>query len=773
MFRLLAALLALGLASAALAAEKPGSVPLAAPDGKGTTLDAHAGKSATVVVFVSFECPVARSYLVPLNEFARANAEKGVRVVLVCPSDDKPASVAKSAAEFKLTIPVLIDSKKELAAALKAEITPEAFVLDAKGEVFYRGRIDDGYSARLKKNPTVTSRDLNDAVAALLDGKLVKVAKTKAVGCPIDYDAAQATGTVTYHKHVAPILNAHCVACHRAGEIGPFALTTYAQAKRWADDIKQYTASRVMPPWMPAGGLAMRGERKLTKDEIATLAAWADGGAPEGDPKDAPKPPEFGDGGWRHGKPDLILTPSGDFTLGPTGNDLFRCFVLPTNLKEDRWIVGYDVKPGNPRIVHHTLHFFDTSGQGREMEKAQQEKDKGKGLLVDVGPGYTASMGVGFVPPSNKEGESPKFGGLGGWAPGQAPQFVPKGAGWLLPKGSDFIIQTHYHRDGKFGTDRTQVGLYFAKAPVEQPWQTLIINGLKAWERIPAGKDDYTARGHVYFHTDAVLHNVLPHMHMRGKNVKVTMTPPGGKPVTLVDIPAWDYNWQETYWFKEPITVKAGTRLDVVGTFDNSEANPNNPSKPPRDVSYGEETNDEMLFVFFGATSTTKPYTHIKTYGFPPDDGRTATGPVKGEMTPLLEKTTGTWETSTSIKFGSRTIKLAGKTVAETAFGGKYVRSLVTSAADDRGAIFLSTFDPAVKKYRLWMYDSLGTEIAWTGTHDEKANEIRWTSEVADGVTGVMTWKLDDNGGYTWDIVVGPRDKPLMEMSGDHTKKKK
>src|SRR6185312_9556390 len=168
-------------------------------------------------------------------------------------------------------------------------------------------------------------------------------------------------------------------------------------------------------------------------------------GAPEGDPADAkPAPPPPADG-WRHGPPDLVLTPSEVFQLAADGKDLFRCFVIPTGLTEDTWVVGYDVKPGSPRVVHHTLHFFDTTGQARELERKQQLRDK-DGSPRDRGPGYSSNMGVGFVARS-KPGQGPVFGGIGGWAPGQSPNFVPQGAGWRLPKGSDFIIQTHYHRD--------------------------------------------------------------------------------------------------------------------------------------------------------------------------------------------------------------------------------------------------------------------------------------------------------------------------------------
>ncbi len=779
MFRLLLTVLALGFATTGFAADpkaesvvgtKAPAPTLTALDGTATRFDSVKGKAATVVVFVSFDCPVSTSYLADLNDLAKTRGEKGAAVVLVCPTDDARETVAKAATGFKLNIPVLLDAKKEFAAGLKANITPEAFVLDGEGMVRYRGRIDNAYSARLKRNPMITSFDLRDAVDAVLAGKAVAVAETKPIGCAIDLTPAAApkAGAVTFYKDVAPILNSHCVVCHRPGEVAPFSLTTYKQALRWAADIKEYTGTKQMPPWMAAGGLPMHGERKMNAAEIKTLAAWADAGSPEGDLKDAPKPPDFGNDGWRLGKPDLILGPEDDFRLAGSGSDLFRVFVLPTKLPEDKWIVGYEVKPGNPRVVHHTLNFFDGTGQGHDLEKKQQAKDKGK-LLLDGGPGYTVGMGVGFVP-AGKSGDSPRFGGVGGWAPGQAPQFLPKGTGWQLPKDADFLIQTHYHRNGQFATDRTRIGLYFSKEPVEQPWQTLIINGLKPWQTIPAGKADHPARGALYLHTDAVLHNVLPHMHLRGKSVTVIMTPPDSKPVVLIDIPAWDYRWQETYWFKEPITAKAGTKLEVRATFDNSETNPNNPDKPPRDVSYGEETTDEMLFVFFGATSTVKPWKPLKTYAFAPAGSGDA--PIDGKLTPILEALAGTWATDTELKVGGKPVNVKGQDVVERAYGGKFLRGVATNAADDRGVIQLVTFDPTSNRYRMWMYDSTGTEIEWTGTFDEKTKMLAWKAEMGEGIKLVLDWKLAD-AGYTWSFNATSAGKTLFEMKGDHTAKKK
>src|SRR5262249_54573713 len=148
------------------------------------------------------------------------------------------------------------------------------------------------------------------------------------------------------------VLQNHCQQCHRPGSVGPFALLTYKQAVNWASDIKEYTQSRQMPPWKPVEGIAFYNDRRMSDRDIATLAAGVGGGTPAGDPKDAPPPREFTDG-WQFGKPDLVLTPSDDFVLGGGGRDLFRCFALPTGLTEDKYVVAIEVKPGNPRVVHH------------------------------------------------------------------------------------------------------------------------------------------------------------------------------------------------------------------------------------------------------------------------------------------------------------------------------------------------------------------------------------------------------------------------------------
>jgi peroxiredoxin len=578
--------------------------------GKQVVLYDLKGKKATVVVFLSFECPVSNSYCPSLAEMAEEFGKSDVAfVALTTNPDEDAAQVEKQARSYKVPFPVLRDARLAAADAFKAEFTPEAFLLDEDYVLRYRGRIDDSFYARLKRNHNAQSQDLRQALGELLSGRPIREPATLAVGCPIPREApaVEPKRTVTYHRDVLPILQDNCQNCHRPGEVGPFSLMTYRQAVNWATDIKQFTQNRQMPPWKPVDGPAFHNERRLSDRDIATLAAWVDGNTPEGDPKDAPAPKKFPEG-WQLGTPDLVLTVPADFQLDAAGSDVFRCFVLPTNLTEDKHVAAVEVRPGNPRIVHHMLLFVDSKGQGRALEKKEQERKKpavdpqhpGGVVRNDIGPGYSVTMGVGFRPE----------GGLSGWAPGNVPRYLPQGTGYFLPKGSDVIMQVHYHRNGKVEKDRSMIGLYFAKKPVEKLYQGAAIAGgtggqgvLRMFFTIPPGAENFELKGSLWATQDCTLYTVMPHMHMLGKDVKVTMTPPDGPAKTLVTIGEWDYNWQETYIFKEPIRVKAGTRFDVAAHYDNSANNPRNPFNPPRPVVFGEQTTNEMCFIFFGGTS--------------------------------------------------------------------------------------------------------------------------------------------------------------------------
>ncbi len=567
-------------------------------DGSSWRLHDLKNTRAVVVVFLSTECPVSTSYGQLLSDLAKQYGPKGVVLVGVVPGAE-PAEADELVKEQRLTFPVLADPGIVAVEAFAARVTPEVFLLDSSLTLRYRGRIDNAYSQRLKRNLEVTSHDLRTALDQLLADKAIKTPVTEAVGCGIERpsQAKPATTKLTYYRDVLPILQNRCQGCHRPGEVGPFALMTYKQALNWASDIKEYTQSRQMPPWKPVDGVAFHNERKLSDQEIATLAAWVDGGTPAGDLKDAPPARKFTDG-WQLGTPDLVLTPKDEYTLDGTGNDSFRCFVLPTNLPEDAHVIAVEVRPGNPRVVHHSLLFLDTGGNGRKLEQEAQTNQaatlaRGR-QLKDFGPGYSVAMGVGFVP----------TGALSGWAPGQMARYLPEGAGYFLPKGADVVMQLHYHRNGRVEHDRTQVGLYLAKKPIQKRFQSIVIRGNFLF--IPAGDANYKTDGSVWIKQDCDIYTIMPHMHMLGKEVKITLTPPDGSaPRTLVAIKDWDYNWQETYVLKQPIHVTAGTKLTIEARFDNSDANPKNPHSPPKMVFFGEQTTNEMLFGFIGCTSDT------------------------------------------------------------------------------------------------------------------------------------------------------------------------
>lgn len=398
------------------------------------------------------------------------------------------------------------------------------------------------------------------------------------VGTPTRHAAKAAVlakpGHVTYAQDVAPIIDAKCAGCHHAGEVAPFALTSYHDVKPRAAFIAAVTQSRYMPPWKADSHGAFLDERTLTDAQIAVLQKWSAEGAPLGNPAAVPPTPHFTHG-WSLGKPDAEFAPAAPYAVAADGNDVYRCFVVPTHFAEDRWVSAMQVWPGNRKVVHHIIVYLDTRGKARQLE-AQTH---------DGNPGYTSFGGVGFD----------AAGALGGWAPGNEPRRLPPGVGIWVPKGADLVIQVHYHKDGKPETDLTKIGLYFAQGPVDK---ALRIYPLTANLWIPPGDAHYTTHREITNPTDSTLLEIMPHMHLLGRTMTVTATPPGGTPETLVDVPNWDFNWQSTYVYKQPVPLPKGTKIDLTATYDNSLDNPRNPNSPPKAVTWGEQTTDEMCIAF-------------------------------------------------------------------------------------------------------------------------------------------------------------------------------
>ena len=384
----------------------------------------------------------------------------------------------------------------------------------------------------------------------------------------------------TFSKEVVRIFQANCQSCHHKGDIAPFSLTTYAEAKPYAAMIKLMTKSRQMPPWKPTDGCGQfADERKLSQDQIDTLANWVDAGAPEGNPADLPAPLDFSTG-WLLGQPDAIFKNPEPYLPNING-DTYRCFTIPTNLTQTRYVRAVDTHPDDRQTVHHVISFIDTTGESAQLD------------ANDPGPGYTCFGGPGFNLP----------GTLGGWAPGQRALQLPEGVAFELPAGSRIVMQVHYHpHHGLPEPDQTELALYYFNGTPRATMRILPI--INQNFTIPAGAANHKVDAEFFFPLpfQAKLWFVAPHMHLLGKKMTVNAKAPGAAAQCLINIDDWDFNWQGTYQYREPITLPAGTVLSLSAWYDNSLANPRNPNNPPKPVSWGEETTDEMCIAFVGVT---------------------------------------------------------------------------------------------------------------------------------------------------------------------------
>jgi hypothetical protein len=398
----------------------------------------------------------------------------------------------------------------------------------------------------------------------------------------------------TFNKDIAPVIFQNCADCHRPGEVAPFSLLDYQDVKKHAATIVKVTQRHVMPPWKAEKGFGeFHDARFLSEEQIALFKNWKEAGMPEGNAVDLPAPPKFTEG-WMLGKPDLVCKPAESYTLEAEGRDVYRCFVIPSQYAEDRYVAAVEVRPGNRAIVHHVIAYLDTSGKARELDAA------------DSGPGYGTFGGVGFLP----------SGSLGGWAPGNFPRLLPDSIGVLLPKGADIVLQVHYHKTGKVETDQTRIGLYFCRGPVDKRQRVFPLSSRNL--NIPPGDTNFTVRASLPILFDVSVHAIMPHMHLIGKEMAVVATLPDGSTRPLIKIPDWDFNWQNTYRFKEPVPLPRGSRVDLVARYDNSSDNARNPSHPPQWVRRGEETTNEMCIAFLYYTVEIEHLTQGKTVtGFP------------------------------------------------------------------------------------------------------------------------------------------------------------
>lgn len=384
---------------------------------------------------------------------------------------------------------------------------------------------------------------------------------------------------VTYAEHVAPILNNHCTSCHHSDAVAPFSLVGYDNAKKQSAMIANSTGDKRMPPWKAVHGYGeFLDENRLSETDLAILKKWEETGAKRGDEKKEPKPQVF-NANWELGKPDMVLSPSKPFKLDAEGDDVYRNFVFDLKNTEPIYVTAMDVKPGNKQVVHHVIGFLDSRGGSTKL--ADRNKDGQEG--------YTSSGGgIGVVP----------SGALGGWAPGVTVRKTAPGTAFVVQPGTKIVMQVHYHKDGKEELDQTKMGIYTTKVKPEK--EVDIFWCANPMFKIPVGAPNHKVSWRETIPADATIYTVMPHMHLLGKSMKAKVIKDDGTEVPLVFVDRWDFNWQLVYALKQPMPVKKGWKIAVEAYYDNSDSNP---YKTSRDVTWGEQTTDEMALLVVGYTA--------------------------------------------------------------------------------------------------------------------------------------------------------------------------
>ncbi len=519
------------------------------------TLDEARDRKVVVLAFLGTECPLAEAYAPRLAELARDYEKRGVAFFGVdANQQDGPVAIGRFADKHGLPFPVLKDVGNGLADRLGAERTPEVFVLDPSRAIVYRGRIDDQYAIGIHR-PSSTRRDLFDALDAVLAGRPVATPRTEAVGCRIGRVAkSTAGGAVTYAKDVARILQSHCVACHRPGEIGPFSLTDYHQAAGWSSMIAEVVDDGRMPPWhaSPEYG-KFANDTRLSGAEKQAIRDWVAAGSPEGDPADLPPPPRFVEG-WQIPRPDVVLEMPRAIEIPAEGSMPYELVEIDPKITHDVWVRASQVRPGNPAVVHHVVVFVLPPGVDK---------------IDEAGGDFLAA-----------------------YAPGMPPRVLPDGVAKRVPAGSKIVLQLHYTPRGTKQVDRSRIGLLFAD-PATVHKELMSGMALNFRLQIPPGASDYISRADFRFAQPSLLLSLLPHMHLRGKSMRFVAEYPDGRHEVILDVPRYEFDWQNLYVLSQPKPMPEGTILHTEAHFDNSAENPNNPD-PRRAVTFGEQTRDEM-----------------------------------------------------------------------------------------------------------------------------------------------------------------------------------
>jgi mono/diheme cytochrome c family protein len=530
--------------------------------GRNHRLRAAEGR-AVVLFFTGVGCPAARKSVAKLHRLRRRFGDQAQFWIINSYAGDTRKDCLEEWNELgAYPIPYLQDPRQVVAYSFGVQRTTEVVAISTKDwTVFYQGAIDDqlapgGERAQAQANP------LADALEEFLADKPVTVSRTAAQGCRITYTAeAEAAESPQYATRIAPILQRHCVECHRPGGIGPFAFDSYRRARNYARMIEEVIVANRMPPWGadPGHGVFLNAP-ELSVAEAQALIRWARDGAPRGEGEDPLEKESSVAPEWSLGTPDVVMRLPETQRIPASGVLDYRMIKIPSPFTNEVWVSGFDVKPGNRKVVHHVILYAKWPGSGH-------------------GP-----LGKGVH--------------LAGWAPGMPMYRYPEGAAKRIGAGAEFTVEMHYTTCGSPQTDLTEIGFFLAPGPQPREVETRFAGHEHI--NLPPGSDNIPLSAVHAFKKPALLYMMMPHMHMRGAWMRYELLLPDGSRETLLHVPRYDFQWQHVYQFAEPYRVPAGAWLYVTGGFDNSAKNLNNPD-PGRRVFEGEQSWDEMFIAFFDA----------------------------------------------------------------------------------------------------------------------------------------------------------------------------
>ncbi len=530
-----------------------------AVDGQTVTVAAADGH-ITVVCFLGTECPLARLYGPRLSAMAHELQSSGVRFVGInSNSQDSADEIRAFARDSKIAFPIIRDGSHRLADLFDAQRTPEVLVLDQRLQLQYRGRIDDQYEPGISRAEPTQSH-LRAAIDDLLAGRPVAISHTEPVGCRIGRTRAEGANPrgITYAKDISRVLQAHCLECHRDGEIGPFSMERFDDVAAWSETIAEVIDNGRMPPWHADSRHGQfANARSMPEHDKQLIRDWIAAGTPFGDARDLPPTVTWPPGWQLPREPDAVFTMrERPFAVPAEGTVEYQYFVVDPKLTEDKWIAAAQVVPGNRSVVHHAIVFVRPPDGG-------------------------AFRGVGW---------------LSAYVPGQRALSLPPGRARRVQAGSKLVFQMHYTPNGVPASDTTRIGIVYAE-PAEVTHEVYTLVGIDQEFEIPPGAKGYTVEAEVPRLPDrGELLAITPHMHYRGQTFRLWTGRQADQ--LLLHVPRYDFNWQHTYQLTTPLPLAEVSRLRFAATFDNSADNPFNPDPTAR-VHWGDQTWEEMAVAFF------------------------------------------------------------------------------------------------------------------------------------------------------------------------------